>query len=115
LVTSKSYVPDQGDLVWLDFDPQAGHEQAGRRPALVLSPKSYNQATKLMLCCPVTSRVKGYPFEVLIFGSPKISGVALSDQIRSLDWIARDAQFIDRVPSSVLSEVSVKQKLLLPK
>jgi mRNA interferase MazF len=114
-VTSKTYVPDQGDLVWLDFDPQAGHEQAGRRPALVLSPKSYNQATKLMLCCPVTSRVKGYPFEVVIFGSSKISGVALSDQIRSLDWIARDAQFIDFVPASVLSEIAMKQRLLLPK
>jgi mRNA interferase MazF len=114
-VTSKTYVPNQGDLVWLDFDPQAGHEQAGRRPALVLSPKSYNQATKLMLCCPVTSRVKGYPFEVVIFGSPKISGVALSDQIRSLDWIARDAQFIDVVPASVLSEIAMKQRLLLPK
>jgi len=115
LVTSKNYVPDQGDLVWLDFDPQAGHEQAGRRPALVLSPKSYNQATKLMLCCPVTSRVKGYPFEVVIFGSPKISGVALSDQIRSLDWVARNASFIDRVQNSVLSEVAIKQKVLLPK
>jgi mRNA interferase MazF len=115
LVISKPYIPDQGDLVWLDFDPQAGHEQAGRRPTLVLSPKSYNQASKFMLCCPVTSRVKGYPFEVLILGLPKISGVALSDQIRSLDWLARNAQFIDRVPDSVLSEVSMKQKLLLPK
>lgn len=109
------HVPDQGDLVWLEFDPQAGHEQAGRRPALVLSPKSYNQATKLMLCCPVTSRVKGYPFEVVISGSTKISGVALSDQIRSLDWVARNAQFIDRVPASVLSEVALKQRVLLPK
>lgn len=109
------HVPDQGDLVWLEFDPQAGHEQAGRRPALVLSPKSYNQATKLMLCCPVTSRVKGYPFEVVISGSTKISGVALSDQIRSLDWVAGNAQFIDRVPASVLSEVALKQRVLLPK
>ena len=115
MVASQNYVPDQGDLVWLDFDPQAGHEQAGRRPALVLSPKSYNQATKLILCCPVTSRVKGYPFEVVILGSPKISGVVLSDQIRSLDWVARNAQFIDRVQTAVLSEVAMKQKLLLPK
>lgn len=114
-MTPKVYVPDQGDLVWLDFDPQAGHEQAGRRPALVLSPKAYNQATKLMLCCPVTSRVKGYPFEVGILGSPKISGVALADQIRSMDWVARNAQFIERVPDSVLSEVAMKQKVLLPK
>jgi mRNA interferase MazF len=114
-VTSKMYVPDQGDLVWLDFDPQAGYEQAGRRPALVLSPKAYNKATKLMLCCPVTSRVKGYPFEVVVFGAPKISGVALSDQIRSLDWEARNADFIDRVPDAILSEVAMKQKVLLPK
>ena len=113
MVTFKNYVPDQGDLVWLDFDPQAGHEQAGRRPALVLSPKSYNQATKLMLCCPVTSRVKGYPFEVVIFGSHKISGVALSDQIRSFDWIARNASFIERFQASVLSNDAMKQKLLL--
>jgi mRNA interferase MazF len=114
-VTSKVYVPDQGDLVWLDFDPQTGHEQAGCRPALVLSPKAYNQATKLMLCCPVTSRVKCYPFEVLLLGSLKISGVVLSDQVRSLDWVARNAQFVDCVPSSVLSEVAMKQKELLPK
>ena len=114
-MTSKMYVPDQGDLVWLDFDPQAGYEQAGRRPALVLSPKAYNKATNLMLCCPVTSRVKGYPFEVVIFGSPKISGVALSDQIRSLDWESRNADFIDRVPDAILSEVAMKQKVLLPK
>lgn len=114
-MTLRLYVPDQGDVVWLDFDPQAGHEQAGRRPALVLSPKSYNQATKLMLCCPVTSRIKGYPFEVGISGSAKLSGVALSDQIRSMDWVARNAQFIERVPAAVLSEVAMKQKVLLPK
>lgn len=108
------YTPEQGDVVWLDFDPQAGHEQAGRRPALVLSPKSYNQGTKLMLCCPVTSRVKGYPFEVALVGSSHISGVILSDQIRSLDWVARNAQFIDHASESILSEVAMKQKLLLP-
>jgi len=113
-VSSDIYIPDQGDLVWLDFDPQTGHEQAGRRPALVLSPKSYNQATKLMLCCPVTSRVKSYPFEVAIVGAAKISGVVLSDQIRSLDWVARNAQFIDGVSGEVLLEVARKQRVLLP-
>lgn len=112
---SQRYIPEQGDIVWLDFDPQAGHEQARRRPALVLSPRSYNQATKLMLCCPITSRVKGYPFEVAILGSAKIAGVVLSDQIRSLDWMVRNAQFIDRVADTVLSEVAMKQKVLLPK
>jgi len=114
-VTLKMHIPEQGDFVWLDFDPQAGYEQAGRRPALVLSPKSYNQATKLMLCCPVTSRAKGYPFEVVIFGCSRLSGVILSDQIRSLDWMARNAEFIDRVSGAVLSEVAMKQKVLLPK
>jgi len=113
-VSYEIYIPEQGDLVWLDFDPQSGHEQSGRRPALVLSPKSYNQATKLMLCCPLTSRVKSYPFEVAIFGSSKISGVVLSDQIRSLDWVARNAQFIDCVSGDVLLEVARKQKVLLP-
>ena len=83
------YVPERGDIVWLSFDPQAGHEQAGHRPALVLSPKAYNAKSGLMLCCPMTTKIKGYPFEVSINGpSPS---VALADQVKSLDWRARNA------------------------
>lgn len=86
------YVPDRGDVVWLHFTPQAGHEQAGHRPALVLSPASYNGKTGLMLCCPITSREKGYPFEVKLDPRAGVSGVALADQIKSLDWRARQAK-----------------------
>lgn len=78
------FVPDIGDIVWLEFDPQAGHEQAGRRPAVVLSPSAYNQRTGLMVCCPVTTKIKGYPFEVALSGS--LPSVALADQVKSLDW-----------------------------
>jgi mRNA interferase MazF len=78
------YVPDAGDIVWLDFNPQAGHEQAGRRPALVLSPVSYNDKTSLMVCCPMTTQIKDYPFEVVITGDTP--SVVLSDQVKSLDW-----------------------------
>ena len=84
------YVPDAGDIVWIDFDPQAGREQAGHRPALVLSPAAYNDKTSLMLCCPMTTRVKGYPFEVTIAGSK--DGVVLADQVKSLDWRKRNAR-----------------------
>ena len=79
-----SYVPEVGDIIWLEFDPQAGHEQAGHRPAVVLTPKAYNQATGLLICCPLTTKIKGYPFEVTISGTPQ--NVALSDQVKSLDW-----------------------------
>ena len=82
----KRYIPERGDLVWLNFTPQAGHEQAGPRPAVVLSPSGYNGKTGLMLCCPITSRVKGYPFEVAVEGVTGITGVILADQIKSLDW-----------------------------
>jgi mRNA interferase MazF len=102
------YVPEAGDIVWLHFDPQAGHEQAGRRPALVLSPAAYNGKTGLMLCCPMTSQIKGYPFEVLISGARP--SAVLSDQIKSLDWIVRKASRKGRVSSAELNEV--KSKLL---
>ena len=114
MVSVAAYIPDSGDVVWLDFDPQAGREQAGRRPALVLSPKAYHQKTKLMLCCPITSKIKGYPFEVQLGALQQISGVVLSDQIRSLDWHARRATLIERVTSDVMIEVAKKQQLLLP-
>ena len=92
------YVPDRGDVIWLEFDPQAGHEQAGKRPAFVLSPKAYNERTGLMLCCPITSKIKGYTFEVLLPEGLEITGAILTDQIRNLDFQARNARFIERVP-----------------
>jgi mRNA interferase MazF len=100
-----TYVPEAGDLVWLTFDPQAGSEQAGRRPALVLSPASYNRKSGLALLCPITSRVKKYPFEVLLpLGSP-VSGVVLADQIKSLDWGERRAELIGSAGRDLLEEV----------
>ena len=105
------YVPKRGDLVWLTFDPQAGHEQAGRRPAFVLSPEIYNRKTSLFLACPVTSRVKGYPFEVALPAGSPVSGVILADQIKSLDWRERKAQFAGRVTGEVVEEVVA---LILP-
>ncbi len=97
--------PERGDIVWLDFDPQAGREQAGRRPALVLSSVEYNRKVGLMLCCPITSKVKGYPFEVPLPEGLAISGVVLSDQIRSLDWRTRNAKQVARVTESILEAV----------
>ena len=88
----KAYVPDRGDIVWLNFTPLAGHEQAGHRPALVLSPASYNGKTSLMLCCPITSQIKRYPFEVEISDGLAVRRVVLADQVRSLDWKARQAK-----------------------
>lgn len=109
----KRYVPRQGDIVWLDFVPQAGHEQAGRRPALVLSPEAYNAKVGLMLCAPVTNQVKGYPFEVQISAGRKVSGVVLSDQIKSLDWQARRAEFITRAKQESVAEAVGKIKALI--
>lgn len=114
MVSRKAAAPDQGDVVWLDHDPQAGHGQAGRRPALVLSPKAYNAATGLMLCCPVTSQIKGYPFEVELVGVKGLKGVVLSDQLRSLDWEARGAEKAGRAADEVLADVLAKLKVLLP-
>ena len=99
-----AYVPARGDLVWLQFDPQAGHEQAGHRPAVVVSPSSYNHRVGLALCFPVTSRVKGYPFEVLLPQGLGVEGAILSDQIKSLDWRVRKAKRIGRLPADVLGE-----------
>lgn len=96
---------ERGDLVWLDFDPQAGHEQAGRRAAFVLSPSAYNRKTGLMLCCPVTSQVKGYPFEVPLGDAATVQGVVLADQVKSLDWQVRRAEKRERVSKEVLDEV----------
>lgn len=109
----RPYCPKRGDVVWLTFTPQAGHEQAGHRPALTLSPESYNKKVGLAIFCPITTQVKGYPFEVLIPSGLKASGVVLSDQVKSLDWQARNAQFHCKIPESTVSEVLEKLGALL--
>lgn len=106
-------VPERGDIVWLDFDPQAGHEQSGRRPAFVLSPAAYNGKTCLMLCCPITTQAKGYPFEVVVEGATRVQGVILSDQVKSLDWNARRAEKKGAVSRAVLEEVVEKVMAIL--
>jgi len=113
MVKSKTYVPDRSHAVWISLNPQAGHEQAGRRPAVVLSPRSYNGKVGLALFCPITSQVKGYPFEVPIPAGMEVSGVILSDQIKSLDWKARRAEFICELPGSTIEEVIAKARALL--
>jgi mRNA interferase MazF len=99
-----NYVPDRGDIIWIEFNPQAGQEQAGRRPALVISPKSYNGITGLCVLFPITNQIKGYPFEVEIPKS-KITGVILCDHIKNLDWKARNAEFAAKVPRNIVEEV----------
>ena len=107
-------VPERGDVVWLDFTPQRGHEQAGRRPAVVLSPRAYNHRSGLMLCVPVTNQVKGYPFEVRLSGNAA-TGVALADQVKSLDWRARRAERKGQVSGIELAEIRGKVGALLGK
>ncbi|MBI4375258.1 MAG: endoribonuclease MazF [Elusimicrobia bacterium] len=107
------FTPDRGDLIWLEFYPQAGREQMGRRPALVLSPRLYNRKTGLALVCPVTSRIKGYPFEVPLPGGLKIQGAVLSDQVKSLDWRIRKAKRAAKVDEPVVAEVLGKLSALL--
>jgi len=106
------YIPDKGDLVWLNFNPQSGHEQMGKRPAIVISPKLYNEKSGLALFCPITSKVKGYPFEVEI-NEKKIKGVILSDQIKSLDWKTRNVEYISKVKIEIFEEVTEKLLLLI--
>lgn len=100
------YSPERGDIVWLQFDPRAGHEQAGRRPAIVVSPRIYNQRVGLALFCPITSQVKGYPFEVEIPPGSKASGAVLCDQIKSLDWRARRAKKLCPAPEGIIEAVT---------
>ena len=107
--------PERGDVVWLTFTPQAGHEQAGRRPALVLSPRTYNRKVGLALVCPITNQVKGYPFEVALPPGLVVQGVVLSDQVKSLDWRARRAEFAARLPPDRVGEVLAKLGALLAK
>ena len=113
MVKSKQYIPDCGDIVWLTFNPQSGHEQSGRRPALVISPLVYNNKTDLAIFCPITSQVKGYPFEVKLPDNLEIGGVILSDQIKNLDWRAREAEYICKLPKSLLTETLNKINALL--
>jgi len=103
---ARRYVPDAGEIVWIDFTPQAGHEQAGHRPAVVLSPAAYNSKTSLMICCPLTTQVKNYPFEVLVGGTPP--NAILADQVKSLDWRSRNAKPKGRVSAEQLAEVRAK-------
>jgi len=113
MVSSQTYAPQCGDVVWITLNPQAGHEQAGRRPAVVLSPQSYNRKTGLAILCPVTSHVKGYPFEVLLPAGLPVSGAILSDQVKSLDWGVRNAEFICPLPDETISEVLQKLNTLV--
>jgi mRNA interferase MazF len=107
------YTPDRGDIVWIDFNPQAGHEQAGRRPALVLSPKDYNSKVGLAILCPITSKQKGYPFEVPLPKGTKISGVVLSDQAKSMDWKIRNTEFICTLDALLIDQVLLRLHTLL--
>jgi mRNA interferase MazF len=106
-----AYVPDRGDIIWIDFDPQAGHEQAGHRPALVLSPAIYNSKVGLLIACPMTTKLKGYPFEVPIAGASP--GAALADQVKSLDWRARGAVFKGRASADEVMQVRKKLRALV--
>lgn len=113
MTTRASYTPQRGDIVWLDFTPQAGHEQAGRRPAVVISPGAYNGKVGLALLCPVTNQCKGYPFEVSLPPGLPVQGVILTDQVKSLDWQARRAEFVCRLSQTVLADVLLKLALLI--
>jgi len=111
--TTRSFVPERGDIVKMSFDPQSGHEQVGWRPALVVSPALYNRASRLALMCPITSRARAYPFEVRLPAGLGITGVVLADQIRSLDWRARRARLAGRVPGTVVREVLARLEPLV--
>jgi mRNA interferase MazF len=112
-VVKKAYVPDRGDAVWLSFDPQVGHEQAGRRPALVVSPASYNGKVGMGLFCPLSRQTKGYSWEVPIPDGHAVTGVVLADQLKSLDWNARKAALICKLPAAVVADVWEKIATLL--
>lgn len=107
------HAPDRGDVIWVDFDPQAGHEQAGRRPALIVSPQAYNRKVGLVLLCPITNQRKGYPFEVPLPKGLKVAGVVLADQVKSMDWRARRAEFCCKAPAATVLDVIGKAQSLL--
>ena len=108
-----AYIPDRGDAVWITLNPQAGHEQAGRRPAVVLSPAAYNGRVELAILCPITNQIKGYPFEVVLPPGLAVTGAVLSDQVKSLDWRARQAELICALPAETVAEVLAKLATLL--
>ncbi len=108
MVDSKLYVPQRGDVIWITLNPQAGHEQAGRRPALVLSPAAYNGKVGLAILCPLTNQIKGYPFEVLVPPGISVTGAILADQVKNLDWRARKAELICSLPPRTVAEVLQK-------
>ena len=113
MVAPKPYIPQRGDVIWITLNPQAGHEQGGRRPALVLSPASYNSKVGLAILCPLTNQIKGYPFEVLVPPRLSITGAILTDQVKNLDWRARDAEWICSLPRGTVTEVLQKLAALL--
>ncbi len=115
MVSSRTYIPQCGDVVWITLNPQAGHEQAGRCPAVVLSPENYNGKIGLAILCPITNQIKGYPFEVLLPAGLPVAGAILSDQVKSLDWRARNAELICTLPAEAISEVLQKLGSLLSK
>ncbi|MCH5583790.1 endoribonuclease MazF [Shimazuella sp. AN120528] len=112
-MVKKSYTPKQGDIIWMQFNPQAGHEKSGHRPAIVISPEVYNQKTGLAILCPITSKVKDHPFEVLLPENFPVQGAILSDQIKNMDWRVRGAKFIGEIPNEILEEVREKLELLI--
>ncbi len=112
-LVTRRYVPDRGDAIWLHFDPQLGHEQSGHRPALVLSPARYNERAGLAILCPITSRKKGHPFEVELPPEGRVSGVVLADQVKSVDWRARRAELIERLPDTLTDQALAKLATLL--
>jgi mRNA interferase MazF len=113
MVDLKPYVPKRGDVVWISLNPQAGYEQAGRRPAVILSPQTYNDKVGLALLCPITNQIKGYPFEVPVPSGQSVTGAVLADQVKSLDWRTRKAELICALPPRTISEVLQKIGLLL--
>lgn len=113
MVSTSTYIPQCGDIVWITLNPQAGHEQSGRRPAVVLSPGNYNNKTGLAIFCPLTSQIKGYPFEVLLPDGLSVTGAILSDQVKSLDWRVRNAELLCSLPKDTISEVLHKLNTLL--
>ncbi|MBI2263965.1 MAG: type II toxin-antitoxin system PemK/MazF family toxin [Armatimonadetes bacterium] len=115
MVASRAYVPRRGDVVRITLNPQTGHEQAGRRPAVILSPEAYNGKVGLAILCPITKQIKGYPFETAIPAGLPITGAILSDQVKSLDWRARNAELICTLPPKIIAEVLQKLGTLLPK
>ena len=110
---ARSYVPHAGDIVWIRFDPQAGHEQRGRRPALILSPRTYNAKARLAIVCPITTQAKGYPFEVALPSSAAVTGVILADHVKNLDWNARRVEFAAKAPPEVVTDVRERLRVLL--